>query len=177
MVVTNNDELADRIRLMRDHGMRPRYWHVVLGFNYRMTGLQAALGLAQLRKVDKLLERKREIAKIYEEELGNVPGIELYPSMPWAKPSYWLYSIIINEKCRLPRDRLVEELEKRGIETRRFFYPLHIMPAFSGFSNKEDYPVSTYLSQHGLNLPSGPRISDEEVEYVAKSIRELCRGG
>ena len=177
MVVTNDDELADKMRLMRDHGMRPRYWHIVLGFNYRMTGLQAAVGLAQLRKIDRLLERKRRIARIYEEILSDVPGIELHPKMSWANPSYWLYSILIDEeKCGLSRDKLMEELEKRGIETRRFFYPLHTMPAFSKYSNDERYPVSTYLSQHGLNLPSGPKISDEDVEYVAKTVRKLCRG-
>jgi len=176
MIVTNNDELVDRIRLMRDHGMRPRYWHIVLGFNYRMTGLQAAVGIAQLRKIDRLLERKRRIAKIYEEALGNVPGIELHPKMVWARPSYWLYSILVDEKkYGLSRDRLMIELEKQGIETRRFFYPLHVMPAFSKYSDEKQYPVSTYLSQHGLNLPSGPRISDDDIEYVAKIIKELYK--
>jgi len=177
MIVTNNDELADRIRLMRDHGMRPRYWHIIFGFNYRMTGLQAAVGLAQLRKIDMLLERKRRIAKIYEEILGNVPGIELHPKMMWAKPSYWLYSILVDEKkYGLSRDRLMMELEKRSIETRRFFHPLHVMPAFSNYSDEKPYAISTYLSQHGLNLPSGPRISDDDIEYVAKTIKELYKG-
>ena len=178
MVVTNDDELADKIRLMRDHGMRPRYWHIVLGFNYRMTGLQAAVGIAQLRKIGKLLERKRRIAMIYEEVLNDVSGIELHPKMLWANPSYWLYSILVDEKkCGLSRDKLMEKLEKRGIETRRFFYPLHSMSAFNEYSSEGDaYPISTYLSEHGLNLPSGPRISDEEVAYVARVIKSLCRG-
>lgn len=178
MVVTNSDELADKVILMRDHGMRPRYWHIVHGFNYRMTGLQAAIGLAQLRKIDRLLERKRRIAKIYEEILSDVPGIELHPKMSWAKPSYWLYSILVDErKCRLSRDELMKELERRSIETRRFFYPLHSMPAFKEYSLDGDtYPISTYLSEHGLNLPSGPRISDEEVAHVARVIKSLCRG-
>lgn len=177
MVVTNNDELADKIRLMRDHGMKPRYWHIVLGFNYRMSSLQAALGLAQLRKIDKLLERKRRIARIYEEILSGIPGIMLHPSMPWAKPSYWLYSIVVDEKLYgLSRDKLMEKLKKQGIETRRFFYPLHIMPVFKTYAtNNEDYPISTYLSEHGMNLPSGPKISDEEVIYVAKTLRHLYK--
>ena len=176
MIVTNDDDLADEIRLMRDHGMKPRYWHVVLGFNYRMTGLQAVIGLTQLKKINNFLEKKRRIAKIYKEVLSDTPGIELHPPMPWAKPSYWLYSILVNERCMLSRDELMKELEKRNIETRRFFYPLHIMPAFKRYANNEEYPVSIYLSQHGLNLPSGPKIDDEDVEYVAKTVRKLCRG-
>lgn len=175
MVVTNDKELAENIKLMRDHGMKPRYWHITVGFNYRMTGLQAAVGLAQLRKIDKLLDKKRKIAKIYEEVLNKVEGIELHPSSPNAISSYWLYSIIINNKCKLSRDEIMIELKKKRIETRRFFYPLHIMPAFSRYSSGEQYPVSTYLSEHGLNLPSGPQISDEEVEYVANIIKELCK--
>lgn len=177
MVVTNNDELVDKIKLMRDHGMRPRYWHITLGFNYRMTGLQAAIGIVQLKKADKLLRKKRAIAKIYEEILNDVPGIELHPSMQWAKPSYWLYSIIINKRCKYARDDLMKELKKRGIDTRRFFYPLHIMPAFSRYSKENNYPVSTYLSLHGLNLPSGPKIHDGDIEYVAKTIKKLCSEG
>ncbi len=98
MIVTNNKNIAEKIRLMRDHGMKPRYWHIVLGFNYRMTNLQAAIGLAQLSKIDRLIKRKREIAKIYKNELSATPGIELHPEMPWARPSYWLFSILVDKK-------------------------------------------------------------------------------
>lgn len=177
MIVTDNDELADKIKLMRDHGMRPRYWHIVLGFNYRMTGLQAALGLAQLSKINKLIERKRQIAKIYEGILNGLPGIRLHPSMPWAKPSYWLYSILIEKKhFGLSRDELMTKLAEKGIETRRFFYPLHTMPVFKQYANVyHDYETSSYLSEHGLSLPSGPQISDEEVIYVAETIKSSCR--
>ena len=176
MVVTNDGELADRVRLMRDHGMRPRYWHVVLGFNYRMTGLQAALGIAQLKKIDKLIERKREVAKLYEEELSSVPGIELHPEMPWAKCIYWLYSILVDPReFGTTRDKLAEHLARQGIETRRFFYPLHTMPLYKRFTGKT-YPVSEYLASHGLNLPSGPRISDEEVLAVVEAIKSARRG-
>ena len=175
MVVTNDDEIAEKIKIMRDHGMRPRYWHITLGFNYRMTALQAAVGLAQLKKINNLLEKKRIIAETYNKILRNIPDIEIHPSMPWAKPSYWLYSILINEEeCKHSRDKLMEELKKQGIETRRFFFPLHIMPAFSNYSNKEQYPISTYLSQHGLNLPSGPCINIKNIEYITKKIQKLC---
>ncbi len=175
MVVTNDDELADKIRLMRDHGMRPRYWHVTIGFNYRMTNIQAAIGLAQLSKIKKLIAIKNKIAKIYSDILKDVPGIELHPNMPWASPSYWLYSILVDKKeFGLSRDELITELKKKGIDTRRFFYPLHLMPVFKPYVNKiSDYPISTYLSEHGINLPSGPRISEEEVITVAETIKKL----
>ncbi len=175
MIVTNDDEVADRVRLMRDHGMRPRYWHVVLGFNYRMTSLQAAFGIAQLRKINMLIQRKREIARIYAEELQDTPGIKLHPQMHWAKCVYWLYSILVDpRKFGATRDKVMEYLDKLGIETRRFFYPLHAMPAFKNMvTQNQQFPVSEYLSNHGLNLPSGPEISDEEVAYVARSIRRM----
>jgi perosamine synthetase len=177
MVVTNDDEIADRVRLIRDHGMRPRYWHIVLGFNYRMTGLQAALGIAQMKKIDRLIRRKREIAKIYVEELQTIPGIELHPEMPWAKGVYWLYSILIDpHRFGANRDHVMEYLARYGIETRRFFYPLHTMPLYKQYIDKNTgYWVSEYLSEYGLNLPSGPRISDEEVIYVAETIKRFYR--
>ncbi len=177
MVVTNDSEVADRVRLMRDHGMRPRYWHVVLGFNYRMTGLQAALGIAQMRKIGKLIERKRRIAKIYAEELQEVPGIVLHPEMSWAKCIYWLYSILIDPKrFGASRDQVMEYLERRGIETRRFSYLLHVMPVYRSHIDQDArFPMAEYLSEHGLNLPSGPRISDEEIVYVAETIRKMHR--
>jgi len=175
MVVTNDDELADRIRLIRDHGMRPRYWHVVLGFNYRMTGLQAALGVAQMKKIDKLIERKRRIARIYAEELRDIPGIELHPEMPWAKSTFWLYSVLIDSrKFGANRDQIAEYLARHGIETRRFFYPLHVMPLYRQYTeDKISYEVSGYLSERGLNLPSGPKITEEEVTYVVEIIKKL----
>jgi len=175
MVVTNDNELADKIRLMRDHGMRPRYWHVVLGFNYRMTGLQAALGIVQMKKIDRLIEKKRRVARIYAEELQSVPGIELHPEMPWAKCVYWLYSILIDKReFGANRDYVAEYLAKHGIETRKFFHPLHIMPLYRQHIDvNARYMVSEYLSDHGLNLPSGPKITDEEVIYVAGIIKKL----
>ena len=177
MVVTNNDEVADKIKLMRDHGMRPRYWHVVLGFNYRMTGLQAALGVAQLGKIDKLIDRKRRIAKIYGEILSDISCVETHPSMEWATPSYWLYSILVTEKCKITRDELMHELERLGVETRKFFYPLHLMPVFKRYSGEEDYPVASYISEHGLNLPSGPKIEEDDIIYVAETIKKLLTRG
>ena len=174
MCLTNDKELAEKIRILRDHGMNPvkRYWHDVVGFNYRMTNLQAALGLAQLGKIERFIEKKRKIAKIYAEELSSIEGITLHPEMPWAKCIYWLYSILIdNKKTKTARDELAKKLEENGIETRNFFYPLHEMPIYRKYANFT-YPVSSKISKQGLNLPSSVKLSEEDVKYIARKIRE-----
>jgi perosamine synthetase len=176
MVLTNDDELAEKIRILRDHGMNPekRYWHEVIGFNYRMTNLQAAIGVAQLSKIDKFIEKKRRIAKIYAEELSSIPGIILHPEMPWAKNVYWLYSILIDlNKAKISRDELSKRLEKEGIETRKFFYPLHEMPIYAKYG-VYSYPVATTISRQGLNLPSGTKLTEEDVRFIAQKIKEIA---
>jgi perosamine synthetase len=175
MCLTNDEELANKMRILRDHGMNPkkRYWHDVIGFNYRMTNLQAAIGLAQLSKIGRFIEKKRKIAKIYAEELSSLEGILLHPEMPWAKCVYWLYSILIDsERTGITRDELEEKLEEKGIETRKFFYPLHEMPIYKKYANFT-YPVSSKVSQQGLNLPSSTKLSEEDVKYIAKTIKEI----
>jgi perosamine synthetase len=174
MCLTNDRELAEKIRILRDHGMNPvkRYWHDVVGFNYRMTNLQAALGLAQLSKIERFIEKKREIAKIYADELSSIEGIVLHPEMPWARCVYWLYSILIDEgKVKATRDKLAEKLEKDGIETRNFFYPLHEMPIYRKYADFT-YPTSSKISKQGLNLPSSVKLSEEDVKYIAQKIKE-----
>ena len=175
MVLTNDGELAERIRILRDHGMNPkkRYWHEVVGFNYRMTNTQAAIGLAQLSKIDKFIEKKRKIARIYAEELSSVAGITLHPEMSWAKCVFWLYSILIDpNKARIKRDELIEKLEKEGIETRKFFYPLHEMPLYKNYAIFA-YPISSEISRHGLNLPSSVKLSEDDVRFIAHEVREI----
>ena len=172
MVVTNDSELAKKIRIMRDHGMKPRYWHISLGFNYRMTNLQAAIGVAQIDRVEDIIKRKREIAILYSNEFESIPGIKTHPEMPWAKNVFWLYSILIDEKkYGYTRDDLTTYLSGYGIETRKFFYPLSIMPIYRKYVTHE-YPTSFYLSKHGINLPSGPKISDNELISVIELIKK-----
>ena len=148
MCVTDDEELAERMRLLRGHGMREekRYWHDVVGYSYYMTNLQAAIGVAQLKKIDRFIERKRHIARLYAEELSTINGITLHPEMPWAKCVYWLYSILIDRmRVGVGRDYLMKQLEREGIETRPFFYSLHDMPPYKNFT-RGSYPVSTVLS-------------------------------
>jgi perosamine synthetase len=167
MCLTNDEEIADKIKILRDHGMNPkkRYWHDIVGFNYRMTNLQAALGVAQIGKIERLLERKREIAKAYRELLNQTKGIVHAPEMVWAKNSYWFYSVLVEGD----RDKTARELADQGVETRPFFYPIHTLPPYS---RRLDLRVAERLSRQGLNLPSGPIIKDDEIQYVATALQK-----
>jgi len=172
MCLTDNEHLARRMRILRDHGMDPdkKYWHGIVGYNYRMTNLQAALGVAQLRKIDLLITKKRQIATAYKKLLKDLPAVVPAPEMPWAKNVYWLYSILVRKSLR---DKIVEHLERRGIESRPFFYPLHILPPYK---RSLAFPVAEELSIRGLNLPSGSQLTRNQIEEVAESLREALEG-
>jgi len=171
MCLTDDQELAKKIRLLHDHGMRFErpYWHETLGFNYRMTNLQAAIGAAQIKKIDNFVQRKREIARTYNKLLKNIEGITTPPEMPWAKNVYWMYSILIEDSFRVARDDLAMELGKKGVETRPFFYPIHTMPPYK---RNEKFPVAEELARKGINLPSSVKLKKEEIEKIVEFINE-----
>jgi len=171
MCLTNDEELSYKMKVLRDHGMSPKkkYWHDIVGFNYRMTNLQAALGVAQLKKIDNLISKKREIADIYKELLQDVPSVTPAPEMPWAKSVYWLYSILVKKAFR---NTLIEYLERHNIETRPFFYPLHILPPYKSALT---FPIAEELSARGLNLPSGPILSPNQIVRVVDTIIETTK--
>jgi perosamine synthetase len=174
--LTNNHELAEKMRMLRDHGMNPekRYWHEVIGFNYRMTNLQAALGVAQLEKIEEFIEKKREIAQLYSSLLKGVKGVALHPEMPWAKNVYWLYSILVDRNAYgNGRNELMEKLAENGIETRYFFYPLHTMPPYKKYAKNSEFPTSEKLSSTGINLPSGVKLTKKEISEIAYLIKNL----
>ena len=175
MCLTNNELLASKMRILEDHGMNPskRYWHDMLGFNYRMTNMQAAVGIAQLKKLGKFVDRKREIAGWYGKGLKDLAEsnlIKLHPEMPWAKNVYWMYSILIQDNFGIDRDELRRKLELEGIETRPLFYPVHTMPPYK---IKERIPVAEELSKRGISLPSSVSLAAEQVEYITDAIRKL----
>jgi perosamine synthetase len=169
MCLTNNEEISQRMQILRDHGMNPhkRYWHDVIGFNYRITNLQAALGVAQLKKIDTLINKKRHIAHIYNKLLEVLSDVTLPPEMPWAKNVYWLYSILVPSSLR---NKLIEHLEKEGIESRPFFYPSHIMPPHK---INLSFPIAEDLSVRGLNLPSGTLLTESQIEEVVQSLKQI----
>lgn len=172
IVTTNDQGLAQRVRLLKGQGVDParRYWFPIIGYNYRLTNIQAAIGLAQFEKIDWLVERRREVARQYKEALKNL-SVSTPFEAAWAKNVYWLYSICVPEG--LDRDLVMDELMKQGIETRPFFYPLHRMPPYYEESGDRSFPVSTKLAARGINLPSSANLSNEDIVYIANALRRV----
>jgi len=173
MIVTNDKVIADKCRLLREHGMTPskRYWHIVLGYNYRMTNIQAAIGVAQMRKIDSIIVRKKKVAQEYCDLLENIRGIILPPNLEWADNIYWLFTILIdNSKTKLNPELLSSELKKNNIDSRMVFYPMHTQPIY-----KTDgvFPVAERLHEMGISLPSSPDMSKNDIRNVCKVIASL----
>lgn len=173
MLVTNNKALAEKVKMYRDHGSskKRKYYHPHLGYNYRMTNLQAALGLAQLKKIDKILKRKIKIANIYAKNLEPlVPGIVLQPQASWAKNIYWMYSILVVPNGKKNRDFLIKELKKKGIDSRPFFFPIHRL---ARFEVTELMPISDKLAATGINLPSSVNLTDDQIKFICKNLIDI----
>jgi len=180
MVVTSNRQLAERARLLQNMAFRDtvahRFEHECVAFNYRLTNLQAALGLAQLERIEQFITGRRERAAEYNARLKNVPGIQLPPEKPWAKNVYWMYSILVDkESYGLSRDELIAKLEAQGIESRPFFTPIHKQPFAEQHYRGQSYPTSERLAENGLNLPSGNTLTSDQVETVTNAISTLSR--
>jgi perosamine synthetase len=177
MVVTNETKIAQKARLLKDLAFSPekRFFHTHLGFNYRMTNIQAAIGLAQLEKINHLVAARRRNAHYYNSLLKDIPGITLPVEREKVKNVYWMYSILIEDEFGLSRDELMVKLKEKDIETRTFFYPMHQQPVFQemGLLKDEKYPIAEALAQKGLYLPSGSGLKGEEIEKVCQTIKEI----
>jgi perosamine synthetase len=140
-----------------------------------MTNIQAAIGLAQFERIDELVERRRRNAYLYNSLLRDVDGIRLPPEKEWAKNVYWMYGILIEDEFGTGRDELMMELEKREIETRTFFIPMHEQPVFQnmGLFNGERYPVAEELARKGMYLLSSSGLREEEIRYVCEAIKGI----
>lgn len=169
MITTNDDALASRMRLFRGQGMdvERRYWHPVIGYNYRMTNIQAAIGLAQLERLDKLISRRDHIKRVYDYLLKDHPDIELNRNPNNYRDVCWLYNIFIKNCSRLRRDAIMKLMLKDGIETRPVFYPLHIMPPYE---NNNNYPIADDWYGRGINLPTYSELTEAEIKEVIKSL-------
>jgi perosamine synthetase len=174
MLVTNDPALAERAAFLRDHAMDPkrRYYHPEIGFNYRMTNIQAALGCAQLEQAEAILARRKAIAAAYEAGLAGLPGLRRPPAEPWAESVHWMYSVLVEPAFGRDRDQVREGLRARGVDSRPFFVPLHELPPYR---TDAPFPVATRLGRTGINLPSGTGLSAEELQTVCDALRELAR--
>jgi perosamine synthetase len=177
MVLCDDEARAALVRQLHGQGQDPerRYWFPMVGFNYRMTNIEAAIGLAQLERIDWHVGRRREIAGWYREELGDQEGIVLSPQESWAESAFWINCAVFEEQRFGARDELMEKLAQDGIETRPFFYPLHTLPMYREANQGKRFPVAEDLGPRGVNLPSSASLTREEVAYVSQRIRELAR--
>jgi len=174
MVTTSDPALAERLRLLRNLAFtQPRFRHEVAGFNFRMTGYQAAMGLAQVKKIERIIEEKRRVAHAYDELLADVPDLKLPPEEPWARNVYWMYGVVVRRGGRTRRQAVTERLRRDGIETRTFFCPMNLQPcleAAAGF-RRVPCPVAEGLWETGFYLPSSPRLARAQIETIAASLR------
>jgi perosamine synthetase len=178
MCLTDDSVLAEKLILLRDHGAdrRKHFWHPVVGFNYRMTNLQAAIGCAQLQSLDDRVSRYRKIGKAYEDNLKDVLGSQVspHPHMDWAYCVFWMYTILIDGLGRRLRGNLQRYLETKGIETRPMFYPVSKLPPFRdhAYTNR----VANELSERGLSLPTYEGLDDNGIAFISRTLRDFARG-
>lgn len=182
MVLTNSDEYAERLRDLRNQGFEGdsrTYVHRLMGFNYRLTNLQAAIGLAQTERMEDKIAAKRRMAETYHRFLGDQQGLGLQAERAWAKSSYWNFTIVVEESFGCSRDAVVSGLDDSNIQTRLPFKPLHAQPVYM---EKDDprypetdgrFPVSERLGNQGLCLPSGLDLTENDIAYVCRELLAL----
>ena len=179
MVVTSNEKWAENARLLRNHYFgEPRFLHKKVGYNYRLTNLQAAIGLAQLEKIEYYVKCRRNNAKIYNKLLKNVNGLRTPPEAKWAKNVYWMYGLLVEEEFGISMPELRQKLGKKGIDTRTFFIGMHKQPAYHGNDKRfpdtsGDYPISDELERKGFYLPSSSHLTKEEIIKIAAVIKSI----
>jgi perosamine synthetase len=175
MAVTNDRRLAERLRSDRNLAFRSdrRFYHTELGHNYRLTNVQAAIGLAQLERIEQHLEHKRWMGKAYTERLCDLPQLQLPVEKPWAKNIYWMYGIVLSDDVAMEADEFARRLRAEGVETRPFFLGMHEQPVFHrrGLFVSERYPVAERLARRGLYLPSGLTLTEEQVDRTVAAIK------
>ena len=180
MLVTNRTDVFERANVLRDHGRRPgdkAFYNREVAFKYKMSAMQAALGLAQLERIDELLERKREAFRWYAEELGDVDGVTLNHETPGTKSVYWMVTAIVDARFGLTKEEIQSRLAERGIDTRPFFHPLSALPAYEALpaakEARQRNVVSYTISPAAINLPSSLSLTRDDVAVVARELRAI----
>ena len=180
MLVTDREDLHQRILFLRDHGRKPGdrlFYNTEVAHKYKMSSMQAALGLAQLERIEELVDRKRQIFNWYQAELDSLSGVTLNYESPNTKNTYWMVTVIIDTNLGLDKHQLMDELSQKKIDTRPFFHPLSSLPAYEHLPaaklardrNRSSYQIAKY----GINLPSGMNLTPEKIAYISQSFRQL----
>ena len=173
MLTTSDHELAERARFLRDHAMSSteRYFHPEIGYNYRLTNLQAALGVAQLERAGEFLARRSDVMRWYRDALGHRTEIELNPQMPWSVSANWMVSALFPPE--FPSVKIAKRLRELGVDTRPFFHPLHMLPSFLRENRKpKSFPVAEDLASRGMNLPTAGRLRQRDVRIIARAVEQ-----
>ncbi len=175
MITTDDDDLATSMRLLKAHGMDPnrKYWFPVIGYNYRMTNVAAAIGLGQIEKVAWHLERRREVAQWYREHLRSVPGLIWQSEQAWARHVWWMFTIVLDDRLAIARDTVMAQLSASGIDTRPVAYPLHQVPPYQASSQGQRFPVADRLARRGMNLPTSAGMKREQVVRVCDRLAQI----
>jgi perosamine synthetase len=177
MVTTNDEALAERLRLLRNMAFtKPRFRHELAGYNFRMTGFQAAMGIVQISKIEQIIDQKRRVALTYDRYLRDIPGLQLPVEGEWARNVYWMYAVLVHREFGMTRDQLAEWLWGDGIETRTFFCPMNQQPCLQaqpGF-RVTPCPVADRLWESGFYLPSSYTLTEETIKTIAKSIQRAA---
>jgi perosamine synthetase len=176
MVLTNNKEFAEKLQLLRNLAFtKPRFRHEVAGYNFRMTGYQAAMGLAQIQKIDQIIAEKRRVAHTYNQYLADIPELQLPVEREWAFNVYWMYGIVLRSGSRISRDIFADSLLKEGIETRTFFCPMNQQPFLQCAEGYRAIPcpVADRIWEDGLYLPSSTTLTEDTIEYISRSVQQV----
>jgi perosamine synthetase len=177
MVLTRRDDQAERLRAMRNLCFRQdrRFYHTELGHNYRLTNLQAAIGLSQMEQIEEHIARKRRMGRFYTERLNRLSQITLPVEEPWAKNVYWMYGLVLSDDISYDASEFANRLQREGIETRPFFIGMHEQPVFreSGLFLNDRHPVAERIARRGLYLPSGLTLTEAQMEKVCAAVEKV----
>ncbi len=180
MAITNNEKLAEKMRKFRNYAFEiPRFVHREIGFNYRLTNIQAAIGVAQTENAEALVEARRNVGVRYNKQLEGVRRLILPVEKDYAKNVYWMYGVILSDDVKLTKQEVMEKLKERGIDTRSFFMPMHKQPVYYNKTVENvpecegDFSVAEKIGKRGLYLPSSSNISDKDLEFVCDTLKEI----
>ena len=182
MLLTDDEAIHRRVLFLRDHGRSPgdkQFCNTEVAYKYKMSSMQAALGLAQLERIDELIERKREIFGWYRQELEGIEAITLNDELPGAKNSYWMVTVVLGRSYGIEKETLQEQLSAEGIDCRPFFHPLSSIPAYASLPQaheaRERNRVSYEICPYGINLPSGLTLTRDQVRYVCDKLKKFLK--
>jgi perosamine synthetase len=175
MITTNDNRIAERTRVLRGQGMdsNRRYWFPEIGYNYRMTNIQAAIGCGQLEKADWHIQQRIRVAMSYYRYLDDFDKVTLPVQKVGTKNVYWMFSVVMKECTEEMRDKVMGKLRERGIETRPFFYPMHVLPPYKNLQPLNEFPVAGRVSAQGINVPSYGELTEQDIAFISTNLREV----